>query len=64
MDEKKEIKPGFHFAKANGHKGYNVIVEVYGTSPFYKVRGWDFVNDRQVTDISHLDEVGDYIERP
>jgi len=38
-------KPGYYFARTDSYQWYNYIVEIYGESPFFKIRGWDRVAD-------------------
>lgn len=56
-------KPGYYWVKTNDYKWYNGIVKVYGDFPFYKVDGWNWADDRRITDISSIDEFGKLIKQ-
>lgn len=64
MKEDKQVpqKHGYYWVKTNGYKWCNGIVKVYGDFPFYKVTGWNWADDRRITDISDIDEFGKQIE--
>ncbi|PXZ44932.1 hypothetical protein DMB45_00340 [Sanguibacteroides justesenii] len=57
-------KTGNYWVKTNGYEWFNGIAKVYGEFPFYKVDGWDWANDRRITDISNIDEFGKQIKQP
>ena len=56
------IKPGRYLAKSKGSKQYNVVIEVFGEYPFYKIDGWDFINTRRITSRAQLSEIGEEIK--
>lgn len=60
--ENRPQETGYYWAKTNGYKWYNIIVQVYGDFPFFKVNGYDFSKDKGVTDISQIAEFGNRIE--
>lgn len=38
----KDVKePGFFWAKSENYKWYNLIIEVFGDYPFFKIRAWN-----------------------
>lgn len=56
---------GLYWAKSGTYKWFNLIVEIYGESPFFKIRAWCRPKD-QIINISHTDiaEWGDKIVEP
>lgn len=56
---------GLYWASEPGKDWYNLIVEVYGTSPFFRIRGWDRKNDLLRKLYSHdIKHWGPKIEEP
>lgn len=39
---------GFYLAKTGNCQWYNLIVQIYGRSPFFKLRAWDRIADKIV----------------
>lgn len=60
--EDQNIEPGRYVAKTNNSEIWNVVIEVFGQCPFYKVDGWDFVNECRIRDRSQLSEIGEKIK--
>lgn len=43
------IEPGFYWAKSKeGYKWWNLILYVYGESPFLKVRAFDYADSDRI----------------
>lgn len=62
MNEK--ITNGYYWAKTSGYKWFNAVIHVYGDTPFCKIEGYDFSNNKEVKDISAIDEFGARIPEP
>ena len=60
-EEKLPNEAGYYWAKGNRMNWFNIIVRVYGISPFFKVEGYDFCHNMQVKDISQIDSFGSRI---
>jgi hypothetical protein len=56
---------GFYWAKSGSYKWYNLIVEVHGESPFFRLRAWHLF-DQTLTAIESwsIKEWGPKIEQP
>ena len=38
-------KAGYYWAKQDGFGWYNLIIDVHGTYPFFKIRAWNVHKD-------------------
>lgn len=56
---------GFYWARSGSYKWYNLIVEVYGESPFFGLRAWD-ISDQRIGKVNSWDikAWGPKIEQP
>jgi len=62
----KEVKePGFFWAKSGSHKWYNLIIEVFGEHPFFKIRAWNISCDKKgLIDTDDIQEDCDLVPIP
>ena len=53
-------KKGIFWAKSHGYNWWNLIIVVYGESPYFRVDIWDYVGGTLVQEaqLSDIDEVG------
>jgi hypothetical protein len=68
-DKKLPQEPGFYWARSNiRFEWYNLIVEVYGNSPFFKIRSWNRISNKLYLDyelsLYDIAEFGPKIEEP
>lgn len=59
---------GFYWAKERNYKWWNLIIHVYGTSPYLRVEIWKINSERIILDKDRysmsIEEIGIKIERP
>lgn len=57
-------EPGFYWGKSDDCKWWNLIIQVYGDSPFFRIDGWDISEDDIFADIDRVCEFGPAIDSP
>jgi hypothetical protein len=56
---------GFYFAKSENYKWFNLIAQIYGQSPFFKIRAWHRFHDKIIEiNVSDIKEWGPKIVEP
>ena len=58
-------KPGFYWAKSGRSQWFNLIVEVHGESPFFRLRAWNRMHDtlKEIRS-DEIEEWGPMIDQP
>lgn len=62
----KEVKePGFFWAKSGKYQWHNLIIEVFGEYPFFKIRAWNRSCDKTgLIDAGDIQEDCDLVPIP
>jgi len=60
-------KPGYYWARSDKYyEWYNMVVDVYGTSPYYRIQGWKIGVEKDFGNMI-LEDIADFgpeIKRP
>ena len=66
MNNNLPTESGLYFASSDNFKWYNLIVEVYGDSPFFRINVWDRYKVESYADtvLYNINQWGPKIEIP